>query len=1361
MRKMLYHAYRGKGSHTPLWLKIQKEEIQMRNLKRALSLALAAIMLIGMMVVSASATGLDDFSDKDKVVNKDAVSMLTTLGVINGKEDGSYFDPTGNVTRAEMAKMIATVLNQGADVDGLYVGMNTGLTDVKGHWAESYINYCYSLGIIAGRGNGKFDPAATVTGNEAAKMLLVAAGYDAQLEGLTGADWAIKTASLASTLGIFDNLSVATSDPLTRDNAALLIYNALDIEMIQKYENGYAIAFTDHRTLLSAKYGVYKIEGVVVSNEEAALNNTDSDFASAKGKTTMENVKVYASTTSNTTTGEYEEVKGQVVFNVSTTADMLGKTVTMYAKKTTVLSNSTVLGVYLDDASNVVKTTADTQDTMKDFLKGTGLSTDKDTAYYVNYGVMDSEADATEALGFDAKTGRFTNVNGKTNAYGVEMTAIDNDGDGIVEYVLYLQETLTQVIAKSDSKETTTLNAFNKNKAIDNENIVTDANLSEGDLVLVASYGGKYHVSTPNVVTGQMESYSSSKTKEQTITVGGTEYHPSYILFAADAADNTYEFNVLDCGTKDGVDFDIDYDFILDSNDNVIAYRPSSKGVGDYALILDSGYDPGRTNSNPTGEVKVLLADGTEKLYTLNFDASAQNVGEQLFPKLTSSQQKDNGIEELKGFLGSSVQDNTTTKPDGTLPFSSDVRYSSKQHQSGFAAGYVIEYSLNDKDVLTIKSIVGTNATGTDRYSPADVDSTLAADYDTGAARIKYGTSDQVAVDKNTVAFYFTTVNGDDKYGVAIGYDKMSNVDKGTAFVAQTTKANLTDVVLFDAEGVAAEKDYAYVLGRTSSSSGYVTLNVLLMDGTASTLKLTKSDYDSLFKGNSDFETAYAYTVNGEGVADLTAPGSSGTHVLTGYAVKLNDGTVAVYSDKKLTKLVDSYSYDKNIWNVEDVSAGTNAPAGAFSTGVAKETVLVLDADENTVRAAYIKSVLDGTEVPDHGTGSLSDGVISTSNETMISDISNQTITLTNDMAASTSGSVTTAQNKLTADVLVNALQGNVKGVYEEVFGTYKLVATNPYPVVTSAMYVGVDTNKGMVYYKIAFANPKAPVITTDLTTTAVTGTELKVVANAPDKGTLSYEWHKVSGGIDSVVGSSSATYTASDAGEYYVVVANTRNSLTATTKSATCNVGTKVDAAKPTFDTDLKSTGYIGDKLTVKASVTDKGNVSYQWYKDGMPLSGKTGESYTPTEAGKYYVIATNTKDDVNGNKTAQTKSTECTVSAKTTITNGSASLTIIAPVKDATVADSTVTGTGVTQKSITWENSADGNDPWSNFSGANFAATTHYRATVVLTASDGYVFGDTASYSGLKVTNAQSVTASVSNNELTLVLTFAVTGS
>ena len=45
----------------------------MRNLKRALSLALAAIMLVGMMVVSASAASYNDLTDKDQIVNKGAI----------------------------------------------------------------------------------------------------------------------------------------------------------------------------------------------------------------------------------------------------------------------------------------------------------------------------------------------------------------------------------------------------------------------------------------------------------------------------------------------------------------------------------------------------------------------------------------------------------------------------------------------------------------------------------------------------------------------------------------------------------------------------------------------------------------------------------------------------------------------------------------------------------------------------------------------------------------------------------------------------------------------------------------------------------------------------------------------------------------------------------------------------------------------------------------------------------------------------------------------------------------------------------------------------------------------------------------
>ncbi len=80
-------------------------------------------------------------------------------------------------------------MNKGVDNSALYQSVNSGLTDITSHWAKGHINYCYTTGIIAGRGTGTFDPSATVTALEAAKMLLVAVGYDPAIEGFEGADW--------------------------------------------------------------------------------------------------------------------------------------------------------------------------------------------------------------------------------------------------------------------------------------------------------------------------------------------------------------------------------------------------------------------------------------------------------------------------------------------------------------------------------------------------------------------------------------------------------------------------------------------------------------------------------------------------------------------------------------------------------------------------------------------------------------------------------------------------------------------------------------------------------------------------------------------------------------------------------------------------------------------------------------------------------------------------------------------------------------------------------------------------------------------------------------------------------------------
>ena len=157
----------------------------MRNLKRALSAALASVMVLGLMVVGASAVGYEDFTDKAEIKNSEAVSTMVSLGVISGKEDGSYFDPAGSLTRAEACTLIARMLGGGKDPI-LGSNVKSSFSDTQGHWAESYVAYCANLGIIAGVGDGSFRPNDVLTGSAAAKMLVCALGYKPEFEGIGG-----------------------------------------------------------------------------------------------------------------------------------------------------------------------------------------------------------------------------------------------------------------------------------------------------------------------------------------------------------------------------------------------------------------------------------------------------------------------------------------------------------------------------------------------------------------------------------------------------------------------------------------------------------------------------------------------------------------------------------------------------------------------------------------------------------------------------------------------------------------------------------------------------------------------------------------------------------------------------------------------------------------------------------------------------------------------------------------------------------------------------------------------------------------------------------------------------------------------
>ena len=191
----------------------------MKNLKKVLALVLAFACAFTMFAGAA-------FTDSaDIKVDTEVVDTLVSLGVVNGYDDGS-FKPNGTVTRAEMAKMIY-VLRTGNSDASAYNDDKTSFTDIGSHWARGYIKYCQSLGIIAGKSNTKFVPNEKVSAQEAAKMLLVTLGYDAQKAGLVGTGWASKTNALADENGLLEDVNTSFTSACPRQYAAQLIYNAI------------------------------------------------------------------------------------------------------------------------------------------------------------------------------------------------------------------------------------------------------------------------------------------------------------------------------------------------------------------------------------------------------------------------------------------------------------------------------------------------------------------------------------------------------------------------------------------------------------------------------------------------------------------------------------------------------------------------------------------------------------------------------------------------------------------------------------------------------------------------------------------------------------------------------------------------------------------------------------------------------------------------------------------------------------------------------------------------------------------------------------------------------------------------------
>ena len=596
----------------------------MRNLKRTLSLALASVMLVGMMSVGASAVNASDFTDADEIVNKDAVSTMTALGIINGKEDGSYFDPTGTVTRAEMAKMLCVAINGGVD-PVLGVKDTPTFTDIKGHWAESYIEYCAANGIIAGRGNNKFDPTGTVSATEAAKMLLGVLGYNAEKSGLVGNDWAINTNVLANQNGLYKKLANLNANTLlTRDNAAQMIYNALDANMVELNAAGnyttsqYSYTGTESVVTGTERVWVVKIKDSSVNDAVKALDgsvyNSRQDaidtLKDANGGTALDTGKytleqktqnVYGE---NTVTKYADETMGHKYLSLITDGDAVLTDVEKDSKGTYTLymNGITTKGQYTKvegDYSNLIGQKVEVLYKDRENVYGVYASTDSSLIVESTAGKVGTlsnnevkidgttykvDSNVTTTALYTGKLIDGLNVGGNKAA---AVKAYDNDDNGKIDTVVYVPFTAAKVTYVGEKSFNTDVNT---NVKFEDVNAYDD--MAKNDYVIKSDAANTVD-DTDTYVLAETVKGKIEATKSDSVRIDGTWYN--YVTTTPDkdlALDSTVKAAVLN-------------GYIVKSE--VVT---SSHELQDYAVVV-------KTDSDINGpQAKLLFADGTTKVVT-------------------------------------------------------------------------------------------------------------------------------------------------------------------------------------------------------------------------------------------------------------------------------------------------------------------------------------------------------------------------------------------------------------------------------------------------------------------------------------------------------------------------------------------------------------------------------------------------------------------------------------------------------------------------------------------------------------------------------------------------------------------------
>ena len=556
-----------------------------RRQKKVLSLVLCVAMMLSVMVVGAGAA----FSDQSKIKNTEAVDACTALNIIGGYPDGS-FKPEGNITRAEVTKMICVALNGGKNPA---VSTNTTPTfsDVRNNanaaWAEGYIASCAAQGIVSGVGGGKFAPNGNVTGVQLAKMLLVSLGYKSENEGFTGNAWATNVNMRAAQKGLYKGLEkMDTSAAITRDNAAQMVWNAL-----QAYEVEYKTTLvTDSKGQLSSQVTVQ--DKVVGSNNDKITLLKDKYDADVNiGTLVSVDGKDLTITMSNSDRAESDTKDTDFTKLGTDYSALLGQKVKVIFKGG---KANDVLGVYATGDNTVYKALMNDVELDGSKVKFDGKSYSVDNTSKIKTIVvgLDGTTISDKAISYFDST---VNSNSKVGKLSLnEVTFVDTDDNGKIDTAIVIEKVAGEVTYTSSDKITLgSAGTYSKSYKYADENI--SKGLAKGDWAVISQnlYKDCKDINKTTVVNGTLDGIKT-KTNYQQFKVEVNCY-------------NIYNANASDVSNGDTVQA-----YIVNG---VIVKIKSDDGKGGYPTNIAVVVSKGTINGD---QVRIRYFDGTSKLVTIS-----------------------------------------------------------------------------------------------------------------------------------------------------------------------------------------------------------------------------------------------------------------------------------------------------------------------------------------------------------------------------------------------------------------------------------------------------------------------------------------------------------------------------------------------------------------------------------------------------------------------------------------------------------------------------------------------------------------------------------------------------------------------